>query len=84
MKLTHLFVGTHPESGAPTIELAFDEGSTMRLVLDPAHADAIARRLRQCIDGTAKRVLEIEFDVFVEQAKDTVEDPHPDRKRASR
>lgn len=64
---TAICVGPHSRTGAPTIEVAFMRRRTISIILDPAHAHAFARRLRECADGTvthrplAQRVLEVEL-----------------------
>ena len=68
MKPCKLNVGRYDHE--PAIEVEFDDGRAFMILLDPAHATAIAKRLAECVDGSiqrrppSRRVLEVTVDGF--------------------
>jgi len=62
-----LRVGPERLDGRPVLELELDDGRLLSIVLDPAHARAVADRIVECVDGRilarvpSRRVLELEL-----------------------
>lgn len=61
MRAKFLRVGPSSPDGRPTIELEMADGESILVPLDRAHARSVANRLLDCIDGGARRTLELEL-----------------------